>query len=93
MAYNVYWEDVEVGQEIPDWSRQTDFMHWNRYAAINDEFVYIHMDDDDYYPYNRVSHTVSKLKNSKEDYSQNITYTKNSVTPKSNSNKSNRFSL
>ena len=46
MAYNVYWEDVEVGQEIPEWSRQTDFMHWNRYAAINDEFVYIHMDDE-----------------------------------------------
>ena len=46
MAYNVYFEDVEVGQEIPSWSRQTDFMHWNRYAAVNDEFVYIHMDDE-----------------------------------------------
>ena len=21
-------------------------MNWNRYAAVNDEFVYIHMDDD-----------------------------------------------
>lgn len=46
MAYNVYFEDVEVGQEIPSWSRQTDFMNWNRYAAVNDEFVYIHMDDE-----------------------------------------------
>ncbi len=45
MAYNVYWEDVEVGQEITPWSRKTDFMNWNRYAAVNDEFVYIHMDD------------------------------------------------
>ena len=46
MAYHVYFEDVEVGDSVPDWSRTTDFMHWNRYAAVNDEFVYIHMDDD-----------------------------------------------
>ena len=46
MAYNVYFEDVAIGEEIPVWSRQTDFMHWNRYAAVNDEFVYIHMDDE-----------------------------------------------
>ena len=46
MAYNVYWEDVEVGQDIPTWSRKTDLMNWNRYAAVNDEFVYIHMDDE-----------------------------------------------
>ena len=46
MAYNVYWEDVEVGQKIPEWTRKTDFMSWNRYAAVNDEFVYIHMDDE-----------------------------------------------
>ncbi len=45
MSVNVYWEDVEVGQEVVSWSRKTDFMHWNRYAAVNDEFVYIHMDD------------------------------------------------
>ncbi len=45
MAYNVYWEDVEAGQELPNWSRTTDLMNWNRYAAVNDEFVYIHMDD------------------------------------------------
>jgi acyl dehydratase len=42
----VYWEEVETGQEIPTFERKTDLMHWNRYAAINDEFVYIHMDPD-----------------------------------------------
>lgn len=46
MAYNVYYEDVEVGQEIPAFVRETDFMNWNRYAAVNEEFVYIHMDDE-----------------------------------------------
>jgi acyl dehydratase len=46
VAYNVYYEDVEIGQEIPAFTRETDFMHWNRYAAVNEEFVYIHMDDE-----------------------------------------------
>jgi acyl dehydratase len=46
MAVNVYFDDVNVGDEVPAWSRQTDFMNWNRYAAVNDEFVYIHMDDE-----------------------------------------------
>ncbi len=46
MAVNVHYEDVNVGDEMPAWSRQTDFMNWNRYAAVNDEFVYIHMDDE-----------------------------------------------
>ncbi|MBM3140556.1 MAG: hypothetical protein FJZ92_10260 [Chloroflexi bacterium] len=45
MAVNVYFEDVKPGDTIPKWSRKTDFMNWNRYAAVNDEFVYIHMDD------------------------------------------------
>ena len=43
---NVYFEDVEVGQQTRPWSRTTDFMHWNRYAAVNDEFVPFHMDDE-----------------------------------------------
>jgi len=46
MATNVYFEDINVGDELPAWSRTTDFMSWNRYAAVNDEFVYIHMDDE-----------------------------------------------
>jgi acyl dehydratase len=46
MTVKVYFEDVSVGDEMPAWSRQTDFMHWNRYAAVNDEFVPFHMDDE-----------------------------------------------
>ena len=46
MARNVYYEDIEIGQEIPAFERKTDFMNWNRYAAVNDEFVFVHMDDD-----------------------------------------------
>ena len=46
MVVNVRYGQVNVGDEIPAWSRTTDFMHWNRYAAVNDEFVYIHMDDE-----------------------------------------------
>ena len=45
MAHNIYFEDVEIGQEVPAFQRETDFMNWNRYAAVNDEFVYLHMDD------------------------------------------------
>lgn len=46
MAQSVYFEDVSVGDKLPAWSRKTDFMSWNRYAAVNDEFIYIHMDDE-----------------------------------------------
>ena len=42
----LYFEDVSEGQEVPTFERQVDLMHWNRYAAVNDEFVYIHMDND-----------------------------------------------
>jgi acyl dehydratase len=35
-----------VGDEIPVFRRQTGFHNWNRYAAVNDEFVPIHMDDE-----------------------------------------------
>ncbi|MEO3855875.1 MaoC/PaaZ C-terminal domain-containing protein [Acrocarpospora sp. B8E8] len=38
--------DIEVGQELPAFSRETGFAVWNRYAAVNDEFVPIHMDDE-----------------------------------------------
>ena len=47
MTVNVYFEDLNVGDEMPAWSRQTNFMHWNRYAAVNDEFVPFRMDDED----------------------------------------------
>lgn len=46
MTYRVTFDEVRVGQTIPPWSRTTAFMHWNRYAAANDEFVPFHMEDD-----------------------------------------------
>ena len=42
----LYWEDISANDEVPAFERKTDFMHWNRYAAVNDEFVYVHMDDE-----------------------------------------------
>lgn len=39
--------DIAVGDEIPTFTRTTDLAHWNRYAAVNDEFIPIHMDDED----------------------------------------------
>jgi acyl dehydratase len=37
---------LRVGDHIPPFRRQTGFDLWNRYAAVNDEFVPIHMDDE-----------------------------------------------
>jgi len=37
---------VSVGAEVPEYVRTTDLANWNRYAAVNDEFVPIHMDDE-----------------------------------------------
>ncbi|HUO48318.1 MAG TPA: MaoC/PaaZ C-terminal domain-containing protein [Acidimicrobiales bacterium] len=34
------------GDEIPTFVRSPGLHHWNRYAAVNDEFVPIHMDDE-----------------------------------------------
>ena len=34
------------GAEIPVFSRRADLDAWNRYAAVNDEFVPFHMDDE-----------------------------------------------
>ncbi len=36
----------QVGEEIEPFVRQTGLHNWNRYAAVNDEFVPIHMDDE-----------------------------------------------
>jgi acyl dehydratase len=38
--------DINVGDELQVFVRQPGFHHWNRYAAVNDEFVPIHMDDE-----------------------------------------------
>lgn len=42
----VSFDQVEVGTKLPDWSRKTSFAEWNRYAAVNEEFVPFHMDDE-----------------------------------------------
>ena len=34
---------VEVGQALPAFERTTGFANWNRYAAVNDEFIDVHM--------------------------------------------------
>jgi acyl dehydratase len=41
------WNRIAVGDELPRFVRKTDLAHWNRYAAVNDEFIPIHMDPDD----------------------------------------------
>jgi acyl dehydratase len=46
MPVNVTFDSVNIGDEMPRWSRTTGFMEWNRYAAVNDEFVPFHMDDE-----------------------------------------------
>jgi acyl dehydratase len=39
-------DDIRVGDEIPPFVRVTDFPEWNRYAAVNDEFIDVHMSAD-----------------------------------------------
>ncbi len=39
-------KEIAVGDELPTFERTTGFHNWNRYAAVNDEFVPIHMDDE-----------------------------------------------
>lgn len=46
MTVNISFDEIGVGDQLPPWSRRTDFMNWNRYAAVNDEFVPFHMDDE-----------------------------------------------
>ena len=41
------FQEPKIGDEIPELGRVTDLAHWNRYAAINDEFIPIHMDPAD----------------------------------------------
>ena len=42
----LFWEDIEVGMEIPPYQKVVTLMELNRYAGANDEFVLIHMDRD-----------------------------------------------
>jgi acyl dehydratase len=41
------WNRIAVGDTLPPLVRKTDLAHWNRYAAVNDEFIPIHMDPAD----------------------------------------------
>lgn len=38
--------ELTIGQALPTFTRRTGFDVWNRFAAVNDEFVDIHMDDE-----------------------------------------------
>ncbi len=39
-------DTIQVGDKLPEFVRTTGFAEWNRYAAVNDEFIPIHMDDE-----------------------------------------------
>ena len=43
---SVTFDEIEIGTKLPSWSRKTSFAEWNRYAAVNEEFVPFHMDDE-----------------------------------------------
>ena len=43
---SVSFDEVAIGDKLPAWSRKTGFAEWNRYAAVNEEFVPFHMDDE-----------------------------------------------
>jgi acyl dehydratase len=47
----LFFEDVEVGQEIPKFTRKTGIMEFNRFAAANEEFVPFHMEDEPAKPF------------------------------------------
>jgi len=38
------YEAIREGEEIPSLERTTAFANWNRYAAVNDEFIDVHME-------------------------------------------------
>ena len=40
------FDDVKEGDSLPIFRRYTDLMNFNRFAAVNDEYVYHHMDLD-----------------------------------------------
>jgi acyl dehydratase len=37
---------AEIGDTLPEFTRETGLHNWNRFAAVNYEFVPIHMDDE-----------------------------------------------
>jgi len=45
MSSRIQFDDVAVGDTAAPFVRITDLEVWNRFAAVNDEFVAVHMDD------------------------------------------------
>jgi len=39
-------DQLHPGQPLPPWVAPSGIEPWNRFAAVNDEFVPVHMDDD-----------------------------------------------
>lgn len=46
MVTQLFWEDVQEGQDVPPFSQKVGYMELNRFAGANDELVPIHMDPD-----------------------------------------------
>ena len=42
----LFWDDVQEGQEIPAFGQKVGYMELNRFAGANNELVPIHMDPD-----------------------------------------------
>lgn len=40
-----FWDDVTIGEAIPEFVRKTGLMEWNRFAAANEEHFEFYMDD------------------------------------------------
>jgi acyl dehydratase len=40
------FETIAIGEALPERCWTTGFANWNRFAAVNDEFIDIHMDDE-----------------------------------------------
>ena len=38
--------DLEPGMQLPPWVAPSGIEAWNRFAAVNDEFIPVHMDDE-----------------------------------------------
>jgi acyl dehydratase len=38
------WDEIDAGLTLPVFERTTGLPHWNRFAAVNDEFIDVHMD-------------------------------------------------
>jgi len=46
LIFPAMFRETAAGSAVPPFVRVTGLQNWNRYAAVNDEFIDIHMDDD-----------------------------------------------